>query len=218
MHSKTIILVLLLGFVGLGTDLLICLISSSIRYFYALLPPSLLFAYFANLLLSANRHAYCKKKQDDELFDMLKKASFYMQRGFPFLASLNEVLAGSSDNSAKSTLRKLAREIYLGLGIDQALASIGHVVSAGSIDQAIAAYDLSTNRKQAELEGTVQTYTTLNMFIAVIVPAFLMFAFVGTSIISPTSRNMLPLALLLIIAVPIVYALGNLALNRRFYA
>src|SRR5208337_387426 len=88
----------------------------------------------------------------------------------------------------------------------------------GQMRSALAAHELHRSERQSEIEESSQRYALINMFVSTIVPSFLVFAFIGTAILSQASFNLLPFSVSLLIFIPFSYAIGNSLLSRRMYA
>ena len=83
---------------------------------------------------------------------------------------------------------------------------------------ALSAHELRLSEKRSVAEDSLQRYATISMFISTIVPSFLVFAFIGTAILSQASFNLLPFSVSMLILIPLAYAVGNSLLSRRLYA
>jgi hypothetical protein len=68
------------------------------------------------------------------------------------------------------------------------------------------------------VEASAQRYALVNMFVSTIVPSFMVFAFIGTTILSQANFSMLPFSVSLVIFIPLSYAIGNSLLSRKMYA
>jgi hypothetical protein len=94
----------------------------------------------------------------------------------------------------------------------------GYAKAAGSRPRDVVrghAFYLRT--KRAEIEEAAQRYATLNMFLSTILPSFLVFAFIGESILSRGGFGTLLFSLVLLVLIPMAYAAGNVIMWRRLH-
>jgi hypothetical protein len=77
---------------------------------------------------------------------------------------------------------------------------------------------LFSGLKRAEMEESAQRYATINMFISTILPSFLVFAFVGNSVLSGTGFSTFLFSITFLIMVPLAYAFGNAFMWKRLLA
>ncbi|MGC8676360.1 MAG: hypothetical protein ACP5T3_02485 [Candidatus Micrarchaeia archaeon] len=175
------------------------------------------FACALSVLLSRARQTYAKHRFVQQMLLALEKVDYYLQKGFSLAVAVN-VVAANESGEVKQQLIRFKNSVVLGMPIDKAIAQLGIEVSGDNIAMAVASLKTHDERHASETEGSIQTYATLNMFISTIAPSFVIFAFVGTAVIAGAFSNMLLLSVLLLFAVPLAYAFGNLLMSRRLYA
>ncbi|MCL5100355.1 MAG: hypothetical protein M1122_00145 [Candidatus Marsarchaeota archaeon] len=73
-------------------------------------------------------------------------------------------------------------------------------------------HELELKDKISKMKGSLQGHATINMFIATVLPSFIVFSFVGSAIISGYS-NLILISIALMIILPSVYA-GSLNIMR----
>lgn len=71
---------------------------------------------------------------------------------------------------------------------------------------------------RADAEESTQRYATFNMFVSTVVPSFMIFAFIGSSILSRSSFSVAAFASVLLLGVPLLYSLGSMLMWRRLLA
>lgn len=84
-----------------------------------------------------------------------------------------------------------------------------------SIKAALELHEAAVKEELAELESACSRYATINMFISTVLPSFIIFAFIGSAIISNSAPDMLLFAIVVLVGLPAVYSFGNAKLNGR---
>ncbi|MCL5239641.1 MAG: hypothetical protein M1286_04205 [Candidatus Marsarchaeota archaeon] len=75
-----------------------------------------------------------------------------------------------------------------------------------------------TETRQADVDEKAQRNATLNMFVSTVLPSFMVFAFIGGSILSHEYFSLVALSACLILAIPVIYSAGSLVMWRRLFA
>lgn len=185
-----------------------------------------------HLLLKSNAEAYRKRKLSDGLAEFLYRVGYYKSRRGSYFRAVGRAAQGTSASDLRRIVDRASRELKLGGGLFTGLVSdkafegeallknlrLSGADNIGQIRSALEAHELHRNERQSMIEESSQRYALINMFISTIVPSFLVFAFIGTAILSQASFNLLPLSVSLLIVIPLSYAIGNSLLSRRMYA
>jgi hypothetical protein len=204
--------------------------SPVLAVFFASL--SLLFITVIHALLASNAAAYRKKKLEEGLVDFLYRVVYYKCRRGSYLRAVDKAVQGTSADGPKQAVDRASRSLRLGGGLASGLASgvefeseaplrnlrLSGTEGLNQVRAALAAHELHLSERQSMIEESSQRYAITNMFISTIVPSFLVFAFIGSAILSPTGPSMLLFSVSLLILIPISYAIGNSLLSRRLYS
>ncbi|MEM0147061.1 MAG: hypothetical protein QW091_00605 [Candidatus Micrarchaeaceae archaeon] len=182
-----------------------------------LLLPSIAFAYIVRLLIRHARHAYESNIYKRHLFDVLERLNYYVQKGLPLVSAIDLALTGESETITRR-MRVAKRELLLGLGLEDVLYRLDLAYGKSDLASSLEAHKAHDERHAAELEGSMQTYATLNMFVSTIAPSFIVFAFIGSTVIAGSLNGLFAMSLALLFLVPLAYAFANVLMYRRMYA
>jgi hypothetical protein len=193
---------------------------------------SLFFVIATSVLLKENAKAYRKKRLEDGLAEFFYRVSYYKSRKGSCFRAVDKAVQGTSASDLRRIVDRASRGFKLGGSFlshitsgeefrDAALLKNLRLSGTDTLEQmrsALAARELHLSERQSAIEESSQRYALVNMFISTIVPSFLVFAFIGTAILSQASVNLLPFSVSLLIFIPLAYAVGNSLLSRRMYA
>lgn len=171
-------------------------------------------------LVRLNREAYEKKKMRDSLLDYLHRIFFYKAKGGSYLRALRESRDCVEDPQLRERIASAGRKHLMG-GELQSEADLDVAVIGGGellVGEEIRRQRLLMDSKQAEVEESSQRYATFNMFISTILPSFLVFAFIGNTILSQSGFGILLFSCILLLLIPLLYSLGNALMWRRLFA
>jgi hypothetical protein len=183
-------------------------------------------------LLNSTTEAYLKKRREEELSGFLYRAIYHKSRDGSYFRAVDKAIEGTSHGGLKRTLAHASRSLKLGGGFISGMAAEGESKEGAllknlrlegtddlaQVRTALSAHELYLSGRQSELEESSQRYATINMFISTIAPSFLVFAFIGSAILSQAGFSMLLLSVSLLILIPLFYSIGNSFLSRRIYA
>lgn len=202
------------------------------------LPLALLFGFLSvffvmaiNALLESNAEAYLRKRLEEGTVEFLYRVTYYKRRGGSYLRAVGKAVNGTADEGTKRIAGRASKGLMLGGGLASGIASGGEfrgeallrnlrlsgTDDLGQVRCALAAHELRLGERQSAIEESSQRYAITNMFISTIVPSFLVFAFIGSAILSPAGFSMLLFSVSLLIFIPLSYAIGNSLLSRRLY-
>ncbi len=215
------------------------LLAASVSYVSGFTTAIEILGLFATSLLSTSALSMLLRKTgaaqnarvlSDELVAGMHYALLCRSKGVPMPAALNLAAAGSRDASVKSALSNASTRLKLEGDIEpifagmQLTADIRDAVKSSdwsnvpsALEAVTGSYAYELNNRKARVEESIQRYATLNMFLSTILPSFIIFAFIGSMLISQKQESMLYISLVLLIALPIAYALGNMLLSRRLF-
>ncbi|MEM3781763.1 MAG: hypothetical protein QXT43_02270 [Candidatus Micrarchaeaceae archaeon] len=163
------------------------------------------------------RRMYESSVYKRHLFDAMERLSYYAQMGVPLPKAAELVSAGENGPVARR-MRVAKRELLFGRDIASVLEGLGISGAKSDLASSLEAHKARIESHAAELEGTVQTYATLNMFISTIAPAFIVFALIGSTVVAGSLNGLFAVSLALLFAVPLAYAFANTLMYRRMYA
>lgn len=183
------------------------------------------------LCISIIEDAQKSKVLEEAFVNCLRSTIFYNSNGTPLAHALELSLTPSTPNPIKSEIRRTASRIQLGIDKPELFispnllkfcntfkVSPGRVTDVGGLGALLEAHDLHLNEQLSYIESSIQKFATANMFLAVIAPSFILFAFIGNSIISQGQSDLRLLYVLLLGVIPALYALSSLLFSRRINA
>jgi hypothetical protein len=192
---------------------------------------SLFFALAVSSLLRSNRKSYARKTLRDGLAECLYMVVYYRSRKGSYLNAIDRASASSDSQALRSLMSRASKAFKLGgsflgsIGSAEELKSDALLENLNSglgderaINGIVSAHGLYMNARQAAVEDSSQRYAILNMFVSTILPSFALFAFVGSTIISQAGFSLITLSVLLLVVIPLIYALGNSIMWRRLFA
>ncbi len=177
--------------------------------------------------ISMARRSGERREFDNEISGSLSAAIFYNSSGIPLQRSIEMSVGAKS--LARQPLLQLARRIELGQRFHDAFFAIPSLAGSGAFGTAsthseitipaigaLVALRAQTNKaKAATLESSVQKYSTVGMFLAVILPSFVLFSFMGSSVLLNSASGSAFLYPVLVCALPAAYALCSMIVLRR---
>ncbi len=193
---------------------------------------SLLFVSLLAYMLRRSRTLSAERRLADELVESLRYVLFCRSKGMPTASALR--LAGSKarQQRGRDILSVSSRRMALGDSLQQSLLRTvapvpkdlrDSVVSADWSDDGkalgsmISSYGYALENRRARIEESVQRYATINMFLSTVVPSFIVFAFIGSALLSQREGSLLTLSIALLIALPVAYGVCNTMLSRRLF-
>ena len=167
------------------------------------------------LILLLARNAYFGKVSRDMFADYLRSAINRKNAGAPYGKALAAALEGVGFAPLKGNISAALKRRFLQAEDDAGGFAIGDRKWASA---EIERYAHNAEASQATVEESAQRYATLNMFVSTVLPSFMIFAFIGSSILSQASFSLVAFSAILLLAVPVFYALGNLLMWRCLFA
>jgi len=154
---------------------------------------------------------------------------YYRLNGLPLLQSIDRAAGLADVGRVRAELVLLARRIRLGDALESAAESLSGLRSfparkaadpfrPESLKAALAGYELETKARVSLVEAQSQRHATISMFLSTILPSFVIFAFIGSAIISEGTPDMLLFSVAMLVALPMVYAISYSQLSRRMMA
>lgn len=185
-------------------------------------------SYLLNLLLEYNKKSHLQKLLREDLVSSLYRVCYRKSKGGSFLKAVNDVANEETSQSLKAILSQSAKKLAMGADFLSAIGSnpafVDHSLlknlegsSAEEIKVKLLEHSFNSAKAHSEMDEALNRNATVNMFLSVVLPSFLLFAFVGSSIVSEVEASMLLLSITIVIFVPAFYALGNRLLYRRLF-
>lgn len=181
-----------------------------------------------SLLLRLNRKAHARKTLRDGLVEYLYKVIYYRLRKGSYFNAVDRASASTGSHALRSLVVRASKSFRLGGSFLEGIRSAEDLRSdavleslrCGPSDERamngiISAHNLYLSARQAAVEASSQRDAVLNMFISTILPSFILFAFVGSTIISQAGLDLLAASVLLIVLVPLFYSMGTFLMWRR---
>ncbi|MDE1874207.1 MAG: hypothetical protein KGI04_03765 [Candidatus Micrarchaeota archaeon] len=163
-----------------------------------------------SIMLSANRKAYRQRTEGEEFFRYLHSVVYRKRRGGAYAKA---ALAAARSIRYAALREKVLRSIMRGFMEPRALD--GEMGSRRWAASEIEKHERLVGARRAAVEEAAQRYATFNMFISTVLPSFMIFAFIGSSVLSSASFSIVAFSATLLLAVPFFYSLGNLLMWRR---
>ncbi len=165
----------------------------------------------------------------DEFMKCFEIISYYRSSNVPLPNSIRSAAKCSMNKKVSNILFCTASRIELGeeffdalksaLSEDKRLSDTLSKYLRGSdftIEEMLSLYELNKRESASVASSLAVRYSTCNMFISTVAPAFIMFSFVGSMLISQGSPNMELMSLGMASAIPIAYSISSSVASRRF--
>lgn len=180
-------------------------------YFLSFLLSGLLFSVVL-LLYNQLTAISNKSRYDSELTRTLQLLLHFKASGLPILSSLDKAAEYAKLPSLKRSLSNMSRRIKLGeISANRPL----EISDTSKIKSMISLHELRLQEKVSIVESHSQSSATITMFLSTILPSFVVFAFIGTTIISNSLPNMLLFSIAMLLILPMAYAVSHAQLSRR---
>lgn len=207
------------GITNLSLDILLC----SISFFF-----SLLLFFSRESLESFNKDS----KERKEMVSLLSQIIYYKTKNAPLSKTLLTIFDTMKGDDLKPKLNNAIKRMQLGSNFSDAMhSSFSGLLKSmdlsffeaadgpySQISNSVSIYLDRLREKSAVSLDSLQRSSTIGMFLSTLLPSFVLFAFVGATIISQSAISLLPLSFALLIGIPLVYALNNASFMRRLIA
>lgn len=183
------------------------------------------------LLVSLNKLSefYFARKDENDLIDSLKQILYYGSTGSSMPTLLNLVTETATSRKIKLGLIRVRARIQMGQDFFSSMQDVFskelselQISISGSTNNPLSQISRSVNlheESKREVGSTtldsLQRGSTINMFLSTLLPSFALFTFVGGSILSQGPPNLILLSALLLILIPLLYALNMRSFARR---
>lgn len=159
-----------------------------------------------------------RRRMKDEMARLMGILLHYKTSGASFVCSLEKAAYFAEIDSARKRLLSIARRIRLGGEARvEDVAELEGFSDFGSARKAVDSYRMSAEERNSSLEAHAQRDATIGMFLSTILPSFIIFSFVGSTIISPGSTGMFMFSVAMLIALPLILSVSAARLNRRLF-
>ncbi|VVB77042.1 Uncharacterised protein [uncultured archaeon] len=174
----------------------------------------------------SNREAYGRKTLKEGIASCLYGMAYYKSRKGSYLGAIDRASKSHDSKEVRDIAESAKKKYWLGgnflsellpPGFGRADKSILIRDDCKVVRSVLCANELRDSENQSRLEESVQRYAVFNMFISTVAPSFLVFAFVGGSILSTAQFNLVFFSSVMLVAIPIIYSLGNSLMWRRFF-
>ncbi len=174
---------------------------------------------FYTYLITMHTESIASSERKQSLIDGLHEIAYHEDKKHPLISSI--VHASSAyDSYLYNPFIELSRRIRFGAEIsdafDVAASRILHkkfdwfgahiTSSSNSIQNFLDVYEGEMQRDSARSGPRIQTSATISMFISTILPSFIIFAFIGSAVISNNGMSLFTISVLMLIAIPAAYA------------
>lgn len=161
------------------------------------------------------------------LMDALGSVLYYRSTGITSVSALEKASRSAEAPDLKEALLLLSRRRRLGEETDLSLDSVRGLREAlpgnsrlanlepVAIKGVLDSYRMELAERVSRMESESQRHATISMFVSTILPSFVVFAFIGSAIISGSEPSVLPFELAMLVALPMVYAVSYAGLKRR---
>ncbi|MDE1804311.1 MAG: hypothetical protein KGH59_00805 [Candidatus Micrarchaeota archaeon] len=166
---------------------------------------------------------YQKAILKGQVLQFLSSIIYYKYRN----ATSKEMVERSFGASSPPNLIRIKNRIRLGDTLLNAINAefievIGGentISTSGDLYDKVSRFVVSSLQKRkarlSTASDSIQRYSTISMFLSAILPSFLIFGYIGSTVISQTSISLIGLSIGLLIVLPFVYATSVTALSRR---
>ena len=170
------------------------------------------------------------RRLDEQIAESLYSMVYYKTKETPMYRILSRVSENAESSDVRSIFREISNRMKLGESFSAAIAFVGNSrgvrilkdFSAGghsndydSIVRVLNSYESAMVEKNTVLDASLQRYATINMFMSTVLPSFVIFIFIGETILAQGSGSMVPLSIVMVLVLPFAYLLGNLLIKRR---
>ncbi len=151
----------------------------------------------------------------------------YHSYNIPLYSSLLKIIKSSEDRELNEILLSLSKKEYLE-GAEKPFhknfpklskifgdSALPLSLKPSALQSFTEKIDSEAQEKASSIEQYSQKYATINMFLSSVLPSFIIFGFVGSSIISQGNPSLLTFSVIMLFALPVLYAFGNSRLNGR---
>lgn len=165
-------------------------------------------------------HDGARKRAESEqsLIDGMYEIAYYRSKRRPIASSIIQASRNISALVSEPFL-ELSNRIRFGEEIptafDRAATKILHgkfdwlgariTESRKSIQNFLRIYESESERRAAMAGAKIQTGATISMFVSTILPAFIIFSFIGSAVISNGAISLFTLSVLMLVAIPVAY-------------
>ncbi len=193
---------------------------------------SLPFTTLSITLFSKARADRREKELEESIIEGLYAMLYYKSKRMTTYSTMLRVARNSGSEEAQGIIRSAALRLRLGESLGSALLSacrgrcaglLKHLTESdgedayGTIRKALDSYEYLLDERKARIDESVQKHATVNMFLATVLPSFAIFSFIGEIVLAQRSGSLFLLSLTMLIALPLMYLVGNVLLNRRLY-
>jgi hypothetical protein len=214
---KRVLLILILAILLAS---IMCYVSDEgLVYFLASLFFSLVFIFLITEMVASFNCRLLRKLDKIELVKCVGYLRSQRSRGSSLLNCLKDLPFKTSSPRLKEKFVRLYDAVRFGENFENAMSIAGldefadvELDSDRSLALTIDKHELELKDKISKMKGSLQGHATINMFIATVLPSFIVFSFVGSAIISGYS-NLILISIALMIILPSVYA-GSLNIMR----
>jgi hypothetical protein len=186
----------------------------------------------STLLFLKTRSGRQAKALEEDLIECLYSMLYYKTNKLTTYSTMLRVARNADSTEARRIMESAARRVRLGeslgwalssacsgsgCGILQRLSDSGDKDAYNAIRKALDSYEYSVAESKARVEESIQKYATVNMFLATVLPSFVIFSFMGGIVLTQRDSSLFLLSMAMLIVLPFMYLIGTVFLNRRLY-
>ncbi|MDE1851245.1 MAG: hypothetical protein KGH69_00965 [Candidatus Micrarchaeota archaeon] len=223
-NSMTVIAVMELS---LAMALFLCYVNGriSVSWFAAFEALSLGFSALLGFMATRARHSEISTNLRSAVIKRLRILSYYTNKGVGLCSSLERLASGSDDAAVERLFLRIRNMVMMGCDFNRSLAAgaagMGialDVPAQGTIGKFLDNEEYAAEETAAQYEGSINRNALVAMFISAVLPSFLVFAFVGNTILSQRDANIFLFSVVMLVFLPLAYALGRMLMGGRIHA
>lgn len=171
------------------------------------------------------RHNATSANLKSTVMQRLRILSYYADKGMGTCSSLERVASGSADKAVERLFLRIRNMVMMGCDFNPSLAAgasgmgIGlSIPMRGSLEKLLDSEEYAGEEAAAQAEGAINRNALVTMFMSAVLPSFLVFAFVGNTILSQRNANLFLFSTVMLVFLPLAYALGRMFMGGRMHA
>ncbi|MGI0141857.1 MAG: hypothetical protein ACREBF_04395 [Candidatus Micrarchaeales archaeon] len=169
---------------------------------------------------------YLKKARENAVLEIFSQFLYYKNTGTSFQNALHYIYQTCTNSRIRTALKQIGRRLRLGEAFEETLPRFFNELNGklnlsykgnfyDNLRKMIVRYSEERKSKTSSALDALQRNSTVNMFLSTLLPSFLLFLFVGTTILSQSGTNLAFISLMVLIVVPLIYTLSNVIFSRR---
>ncbi len=169
------------------------------------------------IMLERNAKLHDAQERRVQLVDCLYRAVYSKPKSGSYMLALQKAQKGIAHAGLRDSMAKELKARFMSSGAMHGPGDGTLLWRATKQDAEarVSEYMLGEKSRKSRIEETAQRYATFNMFASTILPSFMIFAFIGSYVLSQATGGLLFLSASLLALVPTLYSVGNTLMWRR---